>query len=136
MSSEINKSKKILLIEESKINQLKMKLAEQGFEVTSMPDPAQFSGNNKVSEIQPDLILIEVDSAGISSFKLCQQIKKDRQLRTIPLIMFSNTPETSNIMKAYKAGADHYVAKTLENNQPLICLIRDIFKHTPLDAST
>src|SRR5438046_2953691 len=119
MVSEPKKKKKILIIEEllSYPTSLETGLKDRGFEVWSIHDGSQLTiSTGQPDEIQPDLIVLEVDPVGVSSFKLCQQIKKDRRLRAIPLIMFSNTPDLSNIMKAYKAGADHYVAKTAQNN--------------------
>lgn len=66
----------------------------------------------KVSEVMPDVILMDnwiPDSGGIVA---TQTLKKDEKLKTIPVIYFSANNDIQSL--ASQAGADTYISKPFD----------------------
>lgn len=103
--------KKILVIEDEKTLRLLIVqiLTEDGFEVEEATDGEE--GIRKVKESKPDLILLDLLLPGINGFKVLEEIKKDRFLKLIPVIIFSNLGQTEEIERGLKLGAVDYLIK-------------------------
>ena len=66
---------------------------------------------------KPDLILMDVMMPGIDGLTLCRKIKEDKELKKIPIIIYTgkcNIAETIE-EKAKEAGADDYSLKPFES---------------------
>lgn len=62
-------------------------------------------------ERMPDLIISDILMPEISGFDLCAEIKRDRNLRRIPVILLSVLSEAESVIKGFESGADAYVTK-------------------------
>ena len=62
--------------------------------------------NEQVAELQPDVIIIDLDSPGRDVLEHMQTISKERPK---PIVMFAERGETQTIEKAVKAGVSAYV---------------------------
>ena len=85
-------------------------LEEQGWDVTVFTDCNQII--EKVSNIMPDVILMDnwiPDEGGV---KATRQIKNDFTLRSIPVIFFSANDRVQEL--AAEAGAEFYLQKPFE----------------------
>ena len=60
---------------------------------------------------QPDLILLDILMPEMDGYAVLQAIKKDKQLRSIPVIMISVVDEIESVVKCIEAGADDYLIK-------------------------
>ena len=74
----------------------------------------------RVSDFQPDLILLDVFLAGYDGRDICKKLKADNATKRIPIIMISAHPSA----KAHSrlSGADDFLPKPFEIDQ-LISLI-------------
>jgi DNA-binding response OmpR family regulator len=60
---------------------------------------------------QPDFIVLELNLNQIDGFDLLKKIKNNDQLLNIPIIIFSNLPDSDYKEKSLNFGASHYFNK-------------------------
>ncbi|HEX9401512.1 MAG TPA: response regulator [Anaeromyxobacter sp.] len=108
--------KKILLIETDAgfANQLTASLEATGFEVRLTGDGKE--GLELARDWAPEAIILCVELQGMSGYLVCQKLKKDDGLKTIPLVLTSAeaTEETFEKHRTLKARADEYLLKPFE----------------------
>ncbi|NNE93298.1 MAG: response regulator [Verrucomicrobiales bacterium] len=59
----------------------------------------------------PDLILLDINMPEKNGFEVLAEIREDKSLSTIPIVMFTTSDEESDIRKAYSMGANSYIEK-------------------------
>jgi two-component system cell cycle response regulator len=62
----------------------------------------------------PDIILLDLRLPGMDGFSVCQSLKNEPITSKIKIIIFSGYSDTEKIEKAFKAGADLYIAKPVD----------------------
>jgi CheY-like chemotaxis protein len=107
--------KHILLIEEDLDDQEIFLSALGNLEVLIACETA-LSGHEALKRLQsgdvkPDLIFLDFNMAGMRGFKFLNQIKLDPDLRKIPVIIFSDSADASEIEMAKNAGAWQFITK-------------------------
>jgi CheY-like chemotaxis protein len=104
---------KILLIENDAAlaSTLSDALESRGFEVRATADGKE--GLDLAREWGPQGIVLCVELPGMSGYLVCQRLKKDDALKTIPLVLTSAeaTEETFEKHRALKVRADEYLFK-------------------------
>ncbi len=120
-------AKKVLIVEDSPTQAVKTKmiLESKNYEVEIADDGE--AGLAKAAQLRPDLIILDVYLPSISGFDVCKRLKSDMQLRSVPVIMFSNENKLKNMVTAYEMGADYYVVKGDEGERVLTLLIETVF---------
>lgn len=124
-------SKKILVIEdEDDIRELlRYNLEKAGYEYHEAPSGE--SGWNKIQDIQPDLILLDLMLPGIDGLEVCDRIKTELTQNNYPVIMLTAKGEEEDIVKGLEMGADDYVTKPF-SVKVLLARISKIFRTQPL----
>lgn len=86
-------------------------LRSRGFAVTLMDDGKE--GLDVAAANRPDLIVLCVELPKMSGYSICNKLKKDNDLKGIPLIITSKeaTPETFAQHKKLKTRAEDYLIK-------------------------
>ncbi len=86
-------------------------LRARGFSVTLMDDGKE--GLDVAAADRPDLIVLCVELPKMSGYSICNKLKKDNDLKGIPLIITSKeaTPETFAQHKKLKTRAEDYLIK-------------------------
>lgn len=69
------------------------------------------TGLEKVREMQPDLILLDLLLPGINGLDVCNILKSDTQTKSIPIIMLTALGQEKDIVKGLESGADDYITK-------------------------
>lgn len=64
----------------------------------------------KIEVFGPDVILLQAGQPGFDAFELCREIKANRRLSFIPVILFGKENTIQSAVKAYRAMAQYYVA--------------------------
>lgn len=65
----------------------------------------------RLNNVDIDLILLDVMMPGMDGFEFCRQIKKNPRTRDIPVIFLSALSDTDNIVKAFEVGGMDFVMK-------------------------
>ena len=61
----------------------------------------------------PAMILLDINMPLMNGFQALEIIKKDDNLRTIPVIMMTTSGRDSDIEKAYSLGCNSYIVKPM-----------------------
>jgi CheY-like chemotaxis protein len=64
-----------------------------------------------VTKEKPDLILLDIMMPGMDGFEVCRHLKKNDDLKDIPVIFISALGETDDIVKALAMGGVDYINK-------------------------
>lgn len=102
---------KLLIVEDSAI-QLKLLgrfLASQGYQV--LPTTSAREALAMIQEQRPDLVISDLVMPEMSGFELCDIIKRDLALQTIPVILLTSLSEPGDILQGLAVGGDSYVLK-------------------------
>lgn len=84
-------------------------LSQAGYEVTTIPTGLE--ALERVDEIHPDLILLDVMMPGIDGYETCRRLRRKPTTLRVPIIMLTarDTPEAK--IQGFEVGADQYVSK-------------------------
>jgi CheY-like chemotaxis protein len=61
----------------------------------------------------PDLVLLDVQMPGMDGFTTCQRLKANPATAAIPVVMITATEDPTLTRKAFKAGADATISKSV-----------------------
>jgi two-component system, OmpR family, response regulator BaeR len=120
--------KTILLVEDDPflidIYSEKFKLA--GFEAETVGDGERTL--EKIREKKPDLVMLDLVLPHIDGWEILRQIKKDPELSAIPVIVFSNLGQKSDIENGLALGAAKYLIKSQYTPSEVVDEIKKILK--------
>ena len=66
-----------------------------------------------ISEDIPDIILLDVLMPVMSGFEVCERLKTDETLRSIPVLMITGLDSIEEMVKGFKLGAADYITKPI-----------------------
>lgn len=84
-------------------------LADEAYEIAMAHDGRETL--KKVTEFQPDLILLDIMMPKLSGYEVCKQLRADPATRDIPVLMVTALTEMGDIDRAVQAGADDFLTK-------------------------
>lgn len=68
--------------------------------------------------------IVDWDLPGMNGIQLVSEIRRQNKLRSLPIIMVSGRPHSSDVQYAIKSGVDDYVIKPFTRDAILRSLIR------------
>ncbi len=112
--------KKILIIEDEELllNLLRDKLSQEGYEVFTACNGEE--GFEKIKEHKPDLVLLDIIMPKMSGFEVMERMREDSELKSILVIIISNSGQPVEIDRAQKLGAIDWLIKTEFDPQEVI----------------
>ena len=107
-----------LIIDELNTGDIKKEiiLMKDGQEIIDYFQEAYIDSNVKM-ELQIDLIILDLNLPKIHGMDILKFLKNHTKYRSIPIIIFSTRPDSKNISKAYKNGANGYIIKPLSYDE-------------------
>ncbi len=77
-----------------------------------------FAGNGaeaiQIAMAQPfDLILLDIIMPSMDGIETCRRLKREEKLEPVPVIMTTAAEESTNLEKAFEAGAMDYITKPI-----------------------
>lgn len=115
---------KILIIEDDQVlsDVLHRKLVREGYEVFTAKDGEE--GIQKVQEIQPDIILLDIIMPKKDGFEVLDQLRKDKV--AAPIIIISNSGQSVEISKAIALGAKDYLVKAEFDPEEVVLKVKKV----------
>jgi phosphate regulon transcriptional regulator PhoB len=103
--------KRILVIEDEKdiVKIVRRNLEKEGFQVASALDGS--SGLAEVKKSPPHLLILDLMLPTLSGLEICKQIRHDRALNRLPILMLTARGEEVDRVLGLELGADDYVTK-------------------------
>lgn len=120
---------RILFIEDEPAirEMVEMALTRAGYEVASAQDAR--SAMASISDRYPDLILLDWMLPDTSGLELARQIRKDKQIKTIPIIMLTARDTESDMILGLESGADDYMTKPFSPRE-LVARIKALLRRS------
>jgi two-component system phosphate regulon response regulator PhoB len=122
-------SANIIIVEDEKplITLLKYNLEKEGYKVKNAE-----TGQEALQLIKnsvPDLIVLDWMLPDFSGIEVCKQIKRDKKLKTIPVLMLTAKSEAEDKIIGLETGVDDYLTKPF-NNKELMLRIKSLLKRS------
>ncbi|MEK7542116.1 MAG: response regulator [Patescibacteria group bacterium] len=116
--------KKVLIVEDEQLigDLLQKKLRGDGYYAFVAKDGE--AALKQMREEQPDLVLLDIVLPRLNGFEVLSEIRKDEELRKIPVIIISNSGQPTEIEKAKEAGVRDWLIKTEFDPQEVLEKVR------------
>ncbi|MBU6498032.1 MAG: phosphate regulon transcriptional regulator PhoB [Rhodospirillales bacterium] len=106
---------------------LRYNLEKQGYRVEEAADGQE--ALTRITETQPDLVLLDWMLPVISGIEVCRQIRRRPNTRELPIIMVTARTEDQDAVRGLNTGADDYITKPF-NMEALFARIRALLRRT------
>ena len=121
----------VVIEDESDIAELlRFNLERDGYKVTCFENGE--SGLRGVSELRPDLVLLDYMLPGLNGLDVCKEIRAKREISKTLIIMLTARNEEIDIVSGLEVGADDYVTKPF-SYRVLIARIRALLRREKPD---
>jgi DNA-binding response OmpR family regulator len=126
--------KKILVIEDSPTQALHLQglLEEEGFRVIVARDGE--AGLQTAQKARPDVVVLDLEMAGMNGLQVCQRLKEMRQTTSIPVIMFTRHDDPEVMTLGMQIGAVDYIPKDAFADTTLLETLRQMELDAPCAA--
>ncbi len=107
----------VLIVDDSPetLSMLNETLEKEGMETL-----VALEGNQALSiarKMIPDIIILDAVMPSMSGFDVCQKLKDDPELRSIPVIFMTGLSDTDSVVKGFNAGGIDYINKPIVNTE-------------------
>lgn len=100
------------------VRRIEVSLNCEGLSVVGFTDTTNV--DSVVSHAEPSLVLLDVDMPTLSGFDICRQIRSNRALRDLPIVMVTARQTWESRLAAYESGADDYLSKPVVNAELVV----------------
>ncbi len=116
---------KVLIVEDSitQAVQLQYVLEQNNYLVS-----VAYNGKEALAKIKkhlPRIVISDIVMPEMNGFEFCYQLRKDKNLKEIPVILLTQLSDPEDVIKALECGADNFITKPYEE-QFLISRIKNI----------
>jgi len=111
-------------------------LEDLGYDVREARDGVE--ALDAVDELEPDLILLDVDMPRLDGIAVCERLKSHPMRRLIPVVILTASNDKQTRLRGIAAGADDYLSKPFDANELLVrtrVLLRERELNARLDAT-
>ena len=108
---------KVLIVDDDPqvLLSLKISLQPWGFDLTTISDPQQLW--DVLEQIEPDLLVLDVEMPEINGLELCRLIRSDRRWRRLPVLFLTVHQDAKTQHQAFAIGADDYICKPIVGSE-------------------
>ena len=109
----------ILVVDDTPTNlrALSLMLRRAGYMSRTATDGQQ--ALERVEELLPDLILLDVSMPGLDGYDVCEILKASPATRDIPILFISAMDQTEDKVKAFAVGGVDYITKPIQFEEVL-----------------
>ncbi len=126
MSENSRTGKTILIVEDSatQAQHLQALLEEVGLQVIWARDGG--AGLKMANQVQPDLVVLDVQLPDMNGFQVCQDLKGQDDTRHIPVIMFTRHDDPEAVVLGLQTGVTDYIPKDAFADAVLVETLRQM----------
>ena len=106
-------------------------LRRAGFDVVEAEDTRE--ARARIADRRPDLVLVDWMLPDMSGLELTRALKKDKDMREVPIIMLTARAEEQDKVSGLEGGADDYVTKPFSPRE-LLARINAVLRRTQSSA--
>jgi len=120
--------KRIVVVEDETflLKALNMQLLNNNFEVFSAQDG--LAGLNLIRETLPDLVLLDIILPKMNGFDVLAELKKDKKVKGIPVIILSNLGQDDEKKRGLDLGAIDYYIKASTSLSEITTKVKKVLK--------
>ncbi|MDX1600927.1 MAG: response regulator transcription factor [Anaerolineales bacterium] len=128
MDNKSERSRKILVVDDEPrmIRFIRLNLEHDGYEVHDASNGQE--ALEKLRDLMPDLILLDVMMPGIDGFETLEMI---REISNVPVIMLTAKGDVDDRVKGLELGADDYISKPFSPAE-LSSRVRAVLRRTEM----
>jgi two-component system, sensor histidine kinase and response regulator len=110
----MDKKNKILIVDDAEdtVDLLRKRFRAEGYDTDQAFNGEE--GLQKVSEYNPDLVVLDVMMPKMDGYEVCKRMKSDEKTKYIPVLMLTAKGEVDYKVKGLETGADDYMAKPFD----------------------
>ncbi|MEW6587304.1 MAG: response regulator [Nitrospirota bacterium] len=108
------KKNRILVVDDAPdtVELLRKRFRAEGYETDEAYNGEE--GLQKVSEFDPDLVVLDVMMPKMDGYEVCRRLKSDEKTKYIPILMLTAKGEVEHKVRGLDIGADDYMAKPFD----------------------
>ncbi len=95
-------------------------LARHGYNVLTAKDGVD--ALEQLADVMPDVMLLDIEMPRMDGFDLARNIRGDKRLKHIPLIMITSRTADKHRQLAMEIGVNHYLGKPYDEDDLLECI--------------
>jgi chemosensory pili system protein ChpA (sensor histidine kinase/response regulator) len=95
-------------------------LARHGYHVLTAKDGVD--ALEQLGEVVPDVMLLDIEMPRMDGFDLARNIRADKRLKHIPIIMITSRTADKHRQHAKEIGVNHYLGKPYDEEELLACI--------------
>jgi twitching motility two-component system response regulator PilG len=103
--------KKLLIVEDTMTIPTLIKVYLMGWELEFHHARDGAEGLKMARELKPDLILSDVQMPGMDGFELCAQVRADKELFQVPIVLLTSLKDDASRRKGTLVGATAFLSK-------------------------
>lgn len=113
----MEKRSRVLVVddEERNLRLVEAMLLPLGYDVVFAKDGEE--ALEKVREIPPDVILLDIMMPKMSGFEVARRLKENEETKIIPIVMVTALKEVEDRIKALEVGADDFLSKPVDKTE-------------------
>lgn len=117
---------RVLLVEDSAVQAEAIAQLLEDYDVGLIHAADGQAGLKAVADEMPDVIVLDLNLPIINGHQLCRRIKRDPQTSHIPVILFTATDNSDEMIKGLNSGADDYIPKDEYAAETLITTLQSM----------
>jgi CheY-like chemotaxis protein len=119
---------RVLVVDDDKSIRTVMRAALEGMEIVEVTGGAE--ALTRLHSERFDVVILDVMMPRMNGFQVLAQIRRNPQMRNVPVILLTAKVAESDHIRGYRGGADGYVTKPFDVDE-FIDLVRDVASRTP-----
>ncbi len=122
-------SKRTLLLADDSVTIQKvvnLTFADEGINVVTVGDGD--SAMEKISEISPDIILVDVHMPGLNGYQICEIVRENPVTKNLPVVLLVGSFEPFDENEAARVGASAYLTKPFQSIRQLVSQVTDLME--------
>jgi CheY-like chemotaxis protein len=111
---------------------VELTFSDEDFRITAVGDGALALESARAE--RPDIVISDVFMPGLNGYELCERMKTDASLRSVPVLLLRGTFESFDEKRAAACGADGIIVKPFEA-QELVRKVKELIAAAPVPAA-